>query len=66
MNATRQLFHALALAGWATAAVAASEVVFKDEGGKVCVEIGGQLFTEYHYQDVVRPYCELAAGQGSQ
>jgi Family of unknown function (DUF6807) len=33
-----------------------SEVKITDQGGKVAVEIGGKLFTEYHYQDVPRPY----------
>ncbi len=33
--------------------------------GKVRVEIGGQLFTEYYYQDVPRPYFYPLLGPGS-
>jgi hypothetical protein len=42
--------------GGTWAATAASDVKFTDAGGKVRVEVGGQLFTEYHYKDVARPY----------
>ena len=59
-----QLAHPLALAAWASAAVAAGEVVFKDEDGKARVETGGQLFTEYHYQNMARPYLYPIIGPG--
>jgi hypothetical protein len=39
-----------------TAAFGAGGVVLTDAGGKVRVEIGGELFTEYNYKDVARPY----------
>jgi len=56
--------YLLALAGWGTAALAASDVKFTDADGKVRVEIGGQLFTEYHYQNVARPYLYPIIGPG--
>ncbi len=52
------------LVGGVTAVAAADEVVFTDAGGKVRVEIGGKLFTEYHYQDVARPYFYPIMGPG--
>jgi hypothetical protein len=33
-----------------------------DEKNKVRVEVGGKLFTEYHYQDVPRPFCYPVIG----
>ena len=43
---------------------AAEDVVIRDDGGKLRVEIGGELFTEYHYQDVARPYFYPIIGPG--
>lgn len=40
----------------AIAAVAGQGVSVKEADGKVRVEIDGALFTEYHYQNVARPY----------
>jgi hypothetical protein len=55
---------AVLLLGSVTAVAAADGVVLKDAGGKVRVEIGGELFTEYHYQDVARPYLYPLIGPG--
>ena len=51
-------------AGWAVAASAANDITFKDADGKVRVEIGGQFFTEYRYQNVARPYFYPIMGPG--
>ena len=50
--------------GWATGASAANDVTLKDADGKVRVEIGGQFFTEYRYQNVARPYFYPIMGPG--
>ena len=55
---------AVLVLGSVTAVAAAEGVVLKDAGGKVRVEIGGELFTEYHYQDVARPYLYPLIGPG--
>lgn len=52
------------LIGGVAVATAADDVVLTDAGGKVRVEIGGALFTEYHYQDVARPYLYPIIGPG--
>ena len=46
----------LIVAGWAVAVAANGGVVVKEADGKVRVEIDGALFTEYHYQNVARPF----------
>jgi len=51
----------LVLAGAVNASAA---VTVTDVGGKVRVEIGGVLFTEYHYQGVSRPYLYPVVGPG--
>ncbi len=48
----------------ATAAFGAEGVAITDAGGKLRVEICGELFTEYHYKDVARPYCYPIIGPG--
>jgi hypothetical protein len=48
----------------AAVSVAAENVAIRDEGGKLRVEIGGELFTEYHYRDVARPYFYPIIGTG--
>lgn len=56
--------------GWITAAViaaglsalAAGGVSVNQVGDKVRVEIGGELFTEYHYQGVSRPFLYPVLG----
>ena len=40
----------------ASACVTHADVSVKDAGGTVRVEIDGALFTEYHYQNVARPF----------
>lgn len=40
---------------WAVSAVAQS-ITVREADGKLRVEVGGQLFTEYHYKDVARPF----------
>jgi hypothetical protein len=52
------------LVGGSLAAGAAGIAKFTDADGKVRVEIGGQLFTEYHYKDVARPYLYPIIGPG--
>ncbi|MBI5819116.1 MAG: PmoA family protein [Verrucomicrobia bacterium] len=47
-----------------TAAFGAEGVAITDAGGKLRVEICGELFTEYHYKDVARPYCYPIIGPG--
>ncbi len=44
------------LAGGSSPLVADSGVQISLFDGKLRVEINGQLFTEYHYQDLPRPY----------
>lgn len=44
------------------AAFAADGVSVKQVGDKVRVELGGELFTEYHYQDVSRPFLYPVLG----
>jgi hypothetical protein len=44
------------------ACAACAEVSIKEENGTVRVEIGGSLFTEYHYQDVARPFLYPVIG----
>lgn len=56
----------LIVAGWAVAAVAEEGVVVKDSGDTVRVEIDGALFTEYHYQNVARPYLYPIIGPGGE
>ena len=56
------LLAVVLLAGCATKAPNA--VTLTDAGGKIRVEIGGALFTEYHYQDVARPYLYPIIGPG--
>ncbi|MFA5192301.1 MAG: PmoA family protein [Verrucomicrobiia bacterium] len=48
----------------ATATFGAEGVAITDAGGKLRVEICGELFTEYHYKDVARPYCYPIIGPG--
>jgi hypothetical protein len=43
-------------------AVAADGVSVRQVGDKVRVEMGGELFTEYHYQDVSRPFLYPVLG----
>ncbi|HOW66069.1 MAG TPA: PmoA family protein [Candidatus Paceibacterota bacterium] len=40
-------------------------VEIKDQGASLRIEIDGQLFTEYHYQNVPRPYFYPVLGPGS-
>ncbi|MCX6910460.1 MAG: PmoA family protein [Verrucomicrobia bacterium] len=47
-----------------TVALGAEGVAISDVGGKLRVEIGGELFTEYHYKDVARPYMYPIIGPG--
>jgi hypothetical protein len=42
----------------------ADAVKITDLGNKLKVEIGGQLFTEYYYRDVPRPYLYPVIGPG--
>ncbi|MCL5097915.1 MAG: PmoA family protein [Candidatus Omnitrophica bacterium] len=41
-----------------------NDTTIKADGGKLRVEIGGQLFTEYNYQDVPRPFFYPVLGPG--
>jgi len=52
----------LMVAGLAVTAAAEDGVVVREADGKVRVEINGALFTEYHYQDVARPYLYPVIG----
>lgn len=54
---------ALALLGSAAQAQQA-EITLKPETGKVRVEIGGKLFTEYIYADTPKPYLYPVIGPG--
>ena len=54
----------IVVAGLAVSAVADEGVVLKEAGGTVRVEIGGDLFTEYHYQNVARPFLYPVIGPG--
>ncbi len=49
-------FWLAVLAGCSTQVVAGEGVQISQLEGKLRVEINGQLFTEYHYKDVPRPY----------
>lgn len=40
-------------------------VQITDQGNKLRIEIGGQLFTEYFYKDVPRPYLYPVMGPGN-
>jgi len=42
----------------------ADGVTIRDDGTKLRVELGGTLFTEYHYKDVARPYFYPIIGPG--
>ena len=48
----------------ASAFVTQAGVSVKDAGGSVRVEIDGSLFTEYHYQNVARPFLYPVIGPG--
>ena len=48
----------------AVAVAAEAGVVVQEAGGTVRVEIDGTLFTEYHYQDVARPFLYPVIGPG--
>ena len=48
----------------ATAAIGAEGVAITDLDGKLSVKIDGELFTEYHYKDVARPYFYPIIGPG--
>jgi hypothetical protein len=41
-----------------------SGVVIKEAGDKLRIEVGGQLFSEYHYQNVSRPFLYPIIGPG--
>jgi len=41
-----------------------ADVTFTEQPGRVRVEIGGQLFTEYHYDDAPRVYYWPLMGPG--
>ena len=47
-----------------TTVIAADGVAISEGDGKLRVEVGGQLFTEYHYKDVARPYLYPIIGPG--
>jgi hypothetical protein len=60
----KQLFTLL---GWILCAAplwAGEGVQVTKTNGLVRVEIGGELFTEYHYKDVPRPFCYPLLGPG--
>lgn len=69
-NKPFRMRQAGAFSGWITAgiiataasALAADGVSVKQVGATVRVEIGGELFTEYHYQDVSRPFLYPVLG----
>jgi len=48
----------------ATAATATNGVKITQEDGELRVEVGGRLFTEYHYQGVSRPFLYPILGPG--
>lgn len=56
--------------GWTVVAMAAGsaaaggDIAIVDVGGKLRVTMGGELFTEYHYKDVARPYLYPVIGPG--
>lgn len=55
----------LALAASSASSTAHPDAVtLSDEGARLKVEIGGQLFTEYHYRDVPRPFLYPVIGPG--
>jgi hypothetical protein len=51
----------LAMAGFSLSAA----VEIKDQGTSLRIEIDGELFSEYHYQNVPRPYFYPVLGPGS-
>ncbi len=63
-TSVRLLAVTLILAAASLAARAVDGVQFTDQKGKVRVEINGQLFTDYHYQDVPRPFFYPVLGVG--
>ena len=48
----------------ATVAMGAEGVAITDLDGKLSVKIDGELFTEYHYKDVARPFFYPIIGPG--
>jgi hypothetical protein len=66
MNPTRPLVFLLTFFLFASAPVspAADAVQIKQETGRVRVEIGGKLFTEYCFTEGLRPYCYPLIGPG--
>lgn len=61
-TSVRLLAFTLALAAASISGRAADGVRITDQAGKVRVEINGQLFTDYHYKDVPRPYFYQYSG----
>jgi hypothetical protein len=43
---------------------ASAEVTIKPAGDRLQVSIDGQVFTEYHYTNVLRPFCYPVTGPG--
>ncbi len=57
----KKVFAGLVGFGFA-AATAAAEVTVRETDGVVRVEIDGALFSDYHYQEVARPYLYPVIG----
>jgi len=51
-------------AGLAVSSMAEAGVTIQEAGDKMRVEVDGALFTEYHYQNVARPFCYPVIGPG--
>ncbi len=59
-----RLLCLMALVGWVTVAAATAGVELHDGDGKVRVVVGGELFAEYRYQGVARPFLYPIVGPG--
>ena len=58
------IFLVGSLVAWPVAAADATGVRVSEQPGKLRIEINGELFSEYYYQDVPRPYLYPILGPG--